>query len=108
MFTFAAVKLPIKASDYLQTYKSGSFHGRFIHFKLSNKSMNTHTHTISFNPDGTALCLWTEAVPLRELGQLEITRATNIEFNNERQQWEVREPAGALLYSALSRNACLT
>ena len=70
--------------------------------------MNTHTHTISFHPDGTALCLWTEALPLHELGRLEITRATTIEFNNGQQQWEVRDPQGVLLYSAPSRNACLT
>ena len=70
--------------------------------------MHPRTHTIAFNPDGTAHCLWTEAVPLQELGQLEITRATNIEFNNGQQQWEVRDPAGALLYFAPSRNACLS
>jgi hypothetical protein len=50
--------------------------------------MNT---TISFKPDGTALCLWAEAVLLHELGRLEITRATNIEFNNTTQQWEVKD-----------------
>jgi hypothetical protein len=80
----------------------------FIHFTFPDKSMHPRTHTIAFNPDGTAHCLWTEAVPLQELGQLEITRATNIEFNNGQQQWEVRDPAGALLYFAPSRNACLT
>ena len=70
--------------------------------------MNTHTHTISFQPDGTALCLWTEALPLHELGRVEITRATTIEFHNGQQLWEVRDPQGVLLYSAPSRNACLT
>jgi hypothetical protein len=29
---------------------------------------------ISFNPDGTAHCLWTEALPLHELDRLEIHR----------------------------------
>ena len=43
--------------------------------------------TIAFNPDGTAQCLWTEALPLPELGRLQITRASNIEFNNATQQW---------------------
>jgi hypothetical protein len=47
------------------------------------------THTITFAPNGTARCLWAEAVLLQELGQLEIHRATNIEFNNAAQQWEV-------------------
>ena len=42
---------------------------------------------IAFYLDGTAQCLWTEALPLHELGRLEITRASNIEFNNATQQW---------------------
>ncbi len=37
---------------------------------------------ISFKPDGTAHCLWTEVLPLHEFGRLEIHRASNIEFNN--------------------------
>jgi hypothetical protein len=45
--------------------------------------MNTQ---ISFKPDATAQCLWTEALPLHELGRLEITRASNLEFNNTTQQ----------------------
>jgi len=66
--------------------------------------MNT---TIQFNSDGTALCLWTEAVPLHELGRLEITRATNIEFNNASQQWEVKGGRGRVRFFARSRSACL-
>jgi len=66
--------------------------------------MNT---TIQFNSDGTALCLWTEAVPLHELGRLEITRATNIEFNNSTQQWEVKDRRGRVRFFARSRVACL-
>ena len=66
-----------------------------------------NTHTISFNPDGTSLCLWTEAVPLHELGRLEITRATNIEFNNADQKWEVIDWKGRVRFFAKSRAACL-
>ena len=66
--------------------------------------MNT---TLQFNPDGTALCLWTEAVPLHELGRLEIHRATNIEFNNTTQQWEVIDQKGKVRFLAKSRSACL-
>jgi hypothetical protein len=62
---------------------------------------------ISFKPDGTAQCLWTEALPLHELGRLEIHRATNIEFNNGTQQWEVRDRKGKVSFSARSRFACL-
>ena len=62
---------------------------------------------VSFNPDGTAHCLWTEALPLHELGRLEIHRVTNIEFNNMTQQWEVKDLGGKVRFIAKSRAACL-
>ena len=63
--------------------------------------------TIAFNSDGTAQCLWTEALPLHELGRLEITRASNIEFNNTTQQWEVSDQKGRVRFFARSRSVCL-
>ena len=62
---------------------------------------------ISFKPDGTAQCLWTEVLPLHELGRLEITRASNIEFNNTTQHWEVKDRKGRVRFIARSRSACL-
>jgi hypothetical protein len=62
---------------------------------------------ISFKPDGTAHCLWTEAVPLHELGRLEITRASHMEFNNGTQHWEVKDLKGKVRFIARSRAACL-
>jgi hypothetical protein len=38
--------------------------------------MNTTFHIITFALDGTAHCLWTEAVPLQELGLLDVQRAS--------------------------------
>jgi hypothetical protein len=64
-------------------------------------------HIISFAPDGTAHCLWTEAVPLNEIGRLEITRASQIEFNNATQHWEVIDRKGSVRFFAKSRSACL-
>lgn len=64
-------------------------------------------HAITFGLDGTARCLWTEAVPLQEIGRLEITRATNIEFNNAMQQWEVKDRNQKVRYFSKSRSACL-
>lgn len=71
---------------------------------INENTMNT---TISFNPDGTALCLWTEAVPLHESGRLQIIRASNIEFNNSKQQWEVIDRKGRGRFITRSRSACL-
>jgi hypothetical protein len=62
---------------------------------------------ISFKPDDTAQCLWTEALPLHELGRLEITRAGNIAFNNGTQHWEVKDPKGRVRFISRSRSACL-
>jgi hypothetical protein len=69
-----------------------------------SKNMNT---TISFKPDRTAQCLWTEALPLYELGLLEIHRASNIEFNNTTQKWEVQDCKRKVRFFAKSRSACL-
>jgi hypothetical protein len=69
-----------------------------------NNNMNIN---ISFNTDGTAQCLWTEALPLHEIGRLKIHRATNIEFNNATQQWEVKDRKGRVRFIAKSRSACL-
>ena len=67
------------------------------------------THIITFGSDGTARCLWTEAVPLHELGRLDIHRASTVEFDDVKQQWEVRlaSNAGAVAFSHPSRETCL-
>jgi FMN phosphatase YigB (HAD superfamily) len=62
---------------------------------------------ITFDPDGTARCLWTEAVPLHELGRLEVRRATTIEFNNANQHWAVKDRKGKVRFFARSRSTCL-
>jgi hypothetical protein len=66
-----------------------------------------NTIAISFKVDGTAHCLWTEAVPLHELGRLEIKRASTIEFNNQIQKWEVKDTRGKVRFIAKSRAVCL-
>ena len=58
-------------------------------------------------PDGTARCLWTEALPLHKLGRLDIQRAFSVEFDNQAQAWRVFDPAGECLYCSPSREICL-
>ncbi len=65
-------------------------------------------HVITFGPDGTARCLWTETVPLPELGWLQVHRASNIEFNNTTQHWEVKDRKGRVRFFAKTRSACLS
>lgn len=64
--------------------------------------------TLRFHPGGRVDCLYTEAIDLRELGRLQVFRATDIRFNETFQQWEVREAlTGNQLFSHLSRSECL-
>ena len=65
--------------------------------------------TLRFQADGgTVECLYTEAIDLRLLGKLQITRATDIRFNGPTQQWQVHD-AGTdrVLFSNPSRDECL-
>jgi hypothetical protein len=70
---------------------------------------NTPMHIITFGLDGTAHCLWTEAVPLQELGRLQVYRASQVEFNPTKQEWEVRLESNptAVAFSHSSRETCL-
>jgi len=63
--------------------------------------------TITFYPDGTGQCLYTEVIDLSVLGSLEIERASNIEFDNKRQVWRVMDLKGQPLYEDKSRQTCL-
>ena len=65
------------------------------------------THVLTFETSGIGRCLYTEQVDLNTLGKLEIRRASEIEFNNQSQEWEVRNPEKQLLYSHASRAMCL-
>ena len=69
-----------------------------------------NTESITFAIDGTARCLWTEAVPLQELGRLAMQRASTVEFNHSTQFWEVRLASApdAVAYAHPSRETCLS
>lgn len=65
---------------------------------------------IQFDPEGTGHCLFTESIPLAELGELDVTRASVVEFSPRWQQWEVR-PADdplSVLFSSPSRIECVS
>lgn len=64
-------------------------------------------NVITFNPDGTARCLYTELIDLPSIGSLEVSRASNIEFNNDTQFWEVKNFKEQVLYFNRSRAICL-
>lgn len=62
---------------------------------------------IVFNPDGTAQCLYSEDIDLRELGRLTVNRQSLVEFNDAKQKWEVWSADCRLLFEHESREACL-
>lgn len=62
---------------------------------------------IDFNPDGTARCLYTEKIDLRQLGRLTVSRASNVEFNESKQEWEVKDLDEKVLFTNSSRDICL-
>jgi len=66
------------------------------------------SQTLRFKPSGHIDCLYTEAIDLHALGRLHVVRATDIRFNYQSQQWNVRCAAtGKLLLTDPSRDACL-
>ncbi len=65
------------------------------------------SHVITFAPDGTAQCVWNEAVPLQKLWILQVHRLSTIEFNQESQHWEVRNQCGSVRFFSKSRDKCL-
>ncbi len=62
---------------------------------------------ITIAPNGTARCLWTETLPLQELGRLDVQRAYSVEFDNAAQAWRVFDAMGDCLYCSPSRQTCL-
>ena len=46
-------------------------------------------HVITFDDDGTANTLWTDKLPLAELGTMKVKRASWIDFNEGTQKWEI-------------------
>jgi hypothetical protein len=67
------------------------------------------SQTLRFSPGGHIDCLYTEAIDLRELGRLQVFRATDIRFCERTQLWKVRcATTGKLLHCDPSREACLT
>lgn len=62
---------------------------------------------IFIRPDGTVEGLYTDQIPLTNLGFLNIARATHVEFCAARQEWVVTLPSGQEIFSHSSREKAL-
>lgn len=64
--------------------------------------------SLQITADGCVQMLQDDAVDLRELGEVQITRASHVEFDNERQAWYVQSAKTlTYLHYALTRAAAL-
>jgi hypothetical protein len=66
-----------------------------------------NTASFVFTPDGIAHGLYTEAIDLTRIGRLTVKRASQIEFNDRAQCWEVQTLGGRMIFSAPTRQQCL-
>jgi hypothetical protein len=73
---------------------------------MTPKCLLPRQHILSVATDGTLRCLWTDDLPLAEMGQIAIDRASTIEFAHEAQQWQVLIN-GEVAFSHPSRENCL-
>ncbi|MCB1232965.1 MAG: hypothetical protein KDN19_22160 [Verrucomicrobiae bacterium] len=67
----------------------------------------TIPEVLHFQPDGSGAGLYTEVVDLKQIGILDVSRASEIEFNPDTQQWEVFDATGTLVFADRSRDTCL-
>ena len=66
-----------------------------------------NTVVLTFSSSGQGSCLYSELIDLQSLGSLEVTRATQIEFNPLTQHWEVADTNSKILFAHPSRSVCL-
>jgi len=62
---------------------------------------------LHFDKDGEGAGLYTEIIDLQAIGRLQVSRASQVEFNVVAQQWEVFDYTGYLIFSHPSREQCL-
>ena len=63
--------------------------------------------SLTFTPNGLGHGIYTEAIDLGRIGLLSIRRATDIEFNNKTQYWQVKDKRGFAMFNSPSRQECL-
>lgn len=63
---------------------------------------------LTFTTDGTGHGLYTDAIPLAEIGRLSVRRVSRIDYEESTQVWAVRPVHGrTVLYRHASRAECV-
>jgi hypothetical protein len=62
---------------------------------------------IFIRPDGSIEGLYTDTVPLKKLGEINVARATHVEFDGSAQEWVVSLPDGTEVFRNESREVAL-
>lgn len=63
--------------------------------------------TLTFQTDGHVICLWTDALDLRELGTVKVDRVSTIDWDEANQYWRVHNRQGRTLFHHNVRQACV-
>ncbi|MDE2096123.1 MAG: hypothetical protein KGL39_02685 [Patescibacteria group bacterium] len=58
---------------------------------------------LTFAEDGAGTCLYSDLIPLQELGRLSVRRASYVIFNHDSQEWEVRHADYRTPFSLMER-----
>lgn len=63
---------------------------------------------LEVNEDGDIHCLYTDEIDLFSVGRVvQVRKASNVEFNEEEQVWEVLSLEGEVLYKNKNRQAAI-
>ncbi len=64
--------------------------------------------TLEVTPDGNIRCLYTDEIDLPQLGRLQVSRASHIEYDNRLHKWTVTSAkTGKRLHSSMTRESAL-
>ena len=64
--------------------------------------------TLEVTPDGNIRCLYTDEIDLPQLGRLQVSRASHVEFDNHLRKWTVTSAkTGRRLHSSMTREQAL-
>ena len=59
---------------------------------------------VIIKPNGDIVSMYNDAVPASKLGKSHITRASSVEYNHDKEQWEAKLDDGTVIASGPLRN----